>query len=853
MSEPAGGVPPPTSGDGEGRTDAAWKAVAGNLLDALALNATILFSRPTLTMGVFMPAAYMSGRFGIVSTPLGCLLCAGLIGLAYLSDKRHKRSVLERERSFEFADSAGFSMPLPLWGDPADGKDGVRRRAESVEWLNQFVRHCWLRYPKWVGDWLIRDIILGEILEGLKRDKVLPAGPIKDIQCTKIILRDAAPWVMEAEVCPTRSLDEIQLIAQVRFVSDKDTGVEIKIIGPAGVVVPVKIEQISFEGRLSLRLYLTEEPPFIRVIWLSMVEKPKLDLAILPMGGIDVMHIPGLDTMIHNIIMQGIQQEIVLPAGKIIAIKKGMPDEYYKEWGPAPTPLDSFQGELILMVRETRMMLHPAFREQASQDLYIKVALDGQQVQRSCKIRNTMSEKCNLRFHLFVPTEQAEGGSRIQMQLVCEEAEKQHKPVPLGSIALDAVVQRSSFQEPTWLDVAALTNGRLEVCCIYTAFQPSFKTIKSQYSNMKEFCGGTCDWRGANALPSEVLSTASEFAQLRAHTKLGTPRAQRGAAPGAPALVKPPSMTEKAQEALTPNWHDMLTRRQYKEVLWVTVHSATSLISKMIGTRDPYIRLVLGDQVEKTSAKINNCNPKFEETFCFFLGDTAINDELTVTAHQDDVSRGYHVVDDAIGTYAFSMRQLKTAANGAWTGTVALKKVRSGKVTLTMSLSPLADTVVDGKQREGSGLSDVEICGGSGIAQPIRMLEPVKTVEAVLQLKILRARCEVYDSKTKAFDKIPHPYLKVAVGSGKTWQNCDTRVVRSTKTPEFNEYLEFVVRDVGKETVVFSFESRDGFFTDILATLRLPLTAVARGECLQKWLPFKVNNIFLVNNNFMVP
>jgi hypothetical protein len=48
--------------------------------------------------------------------------------------------------------------------------------------LNQFVRHLWLRYPNWVGDWLIRDVILGEILEGLRRDKILPAGPIKDIQ-----------------------------------------------------------------------------------------------------------------------------------------------------------------------------------------------------------------------------------------------------------------------------------------------------------------------------------------------------------------------------------------------------------------------------------------------------------------------------------------------------------------------------------------------------------------------------------------------------------------------------------------------------------------------------------------------
>ena len=160
MAEPAGdppvpegtSAPPPTSDPNQ----EAWKAFARSLLDALALNATIVFSRPTLTMGVFVPAAFVSGSFGIVSAPFGCLLCAGLIGLAYLSDQRHKLSALERERSLGAAfDGASF---VPLWDDPAapaagDGKEAFRKRAESVEWLNQFVRHCWLRYPRWVGDW----------------------------------------------------------------------------------------------------------------------------------------------------------------------------------------------------------------------------------------------------------------------------------------------------------------------------------------------------------------------------------------------------------------------------------------------------------------------------------------------------------------------------------------------------------------------------------------------------------------------------------------------------------------------------------------------------------------------------
>ena len=80
-----------------------------------------------------------------------------------------------------------------------------------------------------------------------------------------MILRDAAPWVMHAEVAPSRSLDELVLTARVRFVSDKDAGVELKIKGPAGIILPVKIEQISVETTLCLRFYLQEELPFIRL------------------------------------------------------------------------------------------------------------------------------------------------------------------------------------------------------------------------------------------------------------------------------------------------------------------------------------------------------------------------------------------------------------------------------------------------------------------------------------------------------------------------------------------------------------------------------------------------------------
>ena len=51
---------------------------------------------------------------------------------------------------------------------------------------------------------------------------------------------------MEAEVCPTRSLDELQLIVKVRFVSDKDTGVELKI--KVGVNTRVYTQRLVQDG-----------------------------------------------------------------------------------------------------------------------------------------------------------------------------------------------------------------------------------------------------------------------------------------------------------------------------------------------------------------------------------------------------------------------------------------------------------------------------------------------------------------------------------------------------------------------------------------------------------------------------
>ena len=93
-----------------------------------------------------------------------------------------------------------------------------------------------------------------------------------------------------------------------------------------------------------------------------------------------------------------------------------------------------------------------------------------------------------------MPLLQPEGGSKIQLQLICAERGVQHPAVPLGSILVDDVVERRKFAEESWVNVAAITNGAIKVRCLYGKYRKSLKTLSSQHSKMKEFCGGTSDW-----------------------------------------------------------------------------------------------------------------------------------------------------------------------------------------------------------------------------------------------------------------------------------------------------------------------------------------------------------------------
>ena len=64
------------------------------------------------------------------------------------------------------------------------------------------------------------------------------------------------------------------------------------------------------------RVHLMSAFPFVRVVWISLLEEPKLDLSIRSLA-LDLMAIPGLDSIIRELIMTAIRNEVLLPMGKV--------------------------------------------------------------------------------------------------------------------------------------------------------------------------------------------------------------------------------------------------------------------------------------------------------------------------------------------------------------------------------------------------------------------------------------------------------------------------------------------------------------------------------------------------------
>ncbi|KAJ1475015.1 hypothetical protein T484DRAFT_1830038 [Baffinella frigidus] len=338
--------------------------------------------------------------------------------------------------------------------------------------------------------------------------------------------------------------------------------------------------------------------------------------------------------------MRGIEKEMCLPTGKIVPIVHRQPDAFYKELGAVPTDKDAYSGTILLFINEAKIMRHPRHTEGGNKDLYIEIRC-GDQVCRTGMIHSPFHEDILQRFEILVSGLDAE--ESIVLSLCLKHDRVLYDPVPLGAISCHQVmegkfsrpvwvmegkfsrpvwvmegkfsrpvrVMEGKFSRPVWVVAPAIVNASLNIRCLYHPFREPLKTLSSQYSPSREFVGGTSDWTPASERASPLSASLSASSRglatpVGSHKRVGKGSDRAALWEGSDRAASPGSRDSGAAPVeRTSMWKELLPRRQFKGICWVTLHEAQNLVGKIIGTRDPYVRFKMAGQTERSAAKVS--------------------------------------------------------------------------------------------------------------------------------------------------------------------------------------------------------------------------------------------------------
>ncbi|CAG8554198.1 5902_t:CDS:10 [Paraglomus occultum] len=215
---------------------------------------------------------------------------------------------------------------------------------EPIEWLNEFIRRFWLIYEPILSATVIKQV-----------DSVLAAstpGFLDSIRLTTFTLGTKPPRV-ENVVTYTKVEDNtIEMVWNFGFEPNDSANmtreqlrrkVRPKIVltarvgrGVVGAGIPVLVEDMTFSGKMKIKMSLAEEFPYVHTVRLCFLEEPKVDFVLKPIGGetfgFDIklvrgkrgrsdengvrrveLDIPGLAHFIHSLIHSNLRPMMYYP------------------------------------------------------------------------------------------------------------------------------------------------------------------------------------------------------------------------------------------------------------------------------------------------------------------------------------------------------------------------------------------------------------------------------------------------------------------------------------------------------------------------------------------------------------
>lgn len=219
-----------------------------------------------------------------------------------------------------------------------DARNRLENEEETMEWMNSFLAKFWVIYMP-----ALSEMVLYQANEILKDQA--PGFGIEAVSLDEFTLGSKAPRVDAIKSYTRKGKDHIGMDWAFSFApndTDDMTKNEIKkkinpkvalgvTIGKAFITksLPILVEDMSFTGRMKIRLKLSDNFPHVKIVSVQFLEPPTIDYALKPVGGdtlgLDIMSfIPGLSTFVNSIIHSTMRPMLYAPNSLDIDVEEIM-------------------------------------------------------------------------------------------------------------------------------------------------------------------------------------------------------------------------------------------------------------------------------------------------------------------------------------------------------------------------------------------------------------------------------------------------------------------------------------------------------------------------------------------------
>jgi len=198
---------------------------------------------------------------------------------------------------------------------------------ETINWLNYILQKAWPTAEPLIGE-IVMDSVNG-VLDDVIANVGLSNLGFDAIKITEFSLGTEAPRLME--MCPSTDTDPnvIKFTCTAKYEpldTDKISKYDIESgekrasniclsIKPQLIpkYIPTKVTDILFVGKLLFIITTMETFPYVKKVEFTFVEQPNIKWELKPLGGMDVMNIPGLDAGIGKIVQMVISSIALEP------------------------------------------------------------------------------------------------------------------------------------------------------------------------------------------------------------------------------------------------------------------------------------------------------------------------------------------------------------------------------------------------------------------------------------------------------------------------------------------------------------------------------------------------------------